>query len=454
MADDRCDIAIVGAGAAGMMAAICAGRTLRERAPDANVVVLDGAKRVGAKILVSGGGRCNVTHDVVRADDYAGPTRNQVKKILATFSVEQTIAFFEALGVRLKREDTGKLFPISDQARTVLDALSRAMQQAGVDLRENHRVTAIDQCHDNSPPTTSARTPEMSRDHQTAPALSAGDPRFVIQHTQGALHATRLILATGGRSLPKTGSDGFGYELAKRLGHSVTDTWPALVPLVLEHNHWLTDLPGISADVELFVAANTGKVLHRQRGAMLATHFGISGPAPMDISRHLTAARRDDPDATLCANLTPGLTFEQADAQLLAVAQRDPKGTVLAALPRRLPERLSRALLQRELGIEPHTTLAHLPRDDRRAIARALTGLRLPVRRDRGYLHAEVTAGGVPLGEVELKTMASRRCDGLHLCGEMLDCDGRIGGYNFQWAWCTGRLAGLAAAEALPCAAM
>jgi len=139
MADDRCDIAIVGAGAAGMMAAICAGRTLRERAPDANVVVLDGAKRVGAKILVSGGGRCNVTHDVVRADDYAGPTRNQVKKILATFSVEQTIAFFEALGVRLKREDTGKLFPVSDQARTVLDALSRAMQQAGVNATTTAR---------------------------------------------------------------------------------------------------------------------------------------------------------------------------------------------------------------------------------------------------------------------------------------------------------------------------
>jgi len=454
MAKDRCDIAIVGAGAAGMMAAICAGRTLRERATDANVVVLDGAKRVGAKILVSGGGRCNVTHDAVRPDDYAGASRNAVKKILRTFSVEQTVAFFEALGVRLKREDTGKLFPISDQARTVLDALLRAMRGAGVELRENHRVTAIDQCHDNRPPTTSARAPEVALSDPAAPTLSAGCPGFVIQHAQGTLHATRLILATGGRSLPRTGSDGFGYELARHLGHTVTDTWPALVPLVLTHNHWLTDLPGLSVDVELFVAASTGKVLHRQRGAMLATHFGISGPAPMDISRHLTAAQRDDPDAALRANFTDGRTFEQADEKLLRIAQDDPKTTVFSALPRRLPDRLARALLERELGIEPHTTLAHLPKDDRRAIARALTALHLPVRRDRGYLHAEVTAGGVPLDEIELKTMASRRCDGLYLCGEMLDCDGRIGGYNFQWAWCTGSLAGLAAAEAVPCAAM
>jgi predicted flavoprotein YhiN len=452
LASDRCDIAIVGAGAAGMMAAICAGRALRQRNADATLVVLDGARRIGAKILVSGGGRCNVTHDVVRPEDFAGPSRNRVKKILASFTVEQTIAFFEELGVRLKREDTGKLFPISDQARTVLDALQRAMQRAGAELRENHRVTAIEICNDHSPPTTSARPDHQTQLPGAAPTLSAGYTRFKIHHAQGTLHASRLILATGGLSLPKTGSDGFGYELAKRLGHTVTDTWPALVPLVLTHNHWLTDLPGVSADVELFVAARTGRVLHRQRGAMLATHFGVSGPAPMDISRHLTAARRDDPDASLRCNFTDGLTFEQADTKLLNRAQRDPKATALDALPRRLPQRLTRALLERELGIEPQTTLAHLPKDDRQAIARALTQLHLPVRRDRGYLHAEVTAGGVPLDEIELKTMGSRRCDGLHLCGEMIDCDGRIGGYNFQWAWCTGRLAGLAAAEALPCA--
>ncbi len=428
-ASDRFDIAIVGAGAAGMMAAIFAGRALRERHADARVVVLDGAKRLGAKILVSGGGRCNVTHDVVHADDYAGPTRNQVKKILATFTVEQTIVFFEELGVRLKREDTGKLFPISDQARTVLDALLRAMQRAGVDLRENHRVIAIERLE----------------------AADGNPPGFRIIHSQGTLHAAQVVLATGGRSLPKTGSDGFGYELAKRFGHTVTDTWPALVPLVLTHNHWLTDLPGLSIEVELFIAAGTGKVLHRQGGAMLATHFGVSGPAPMDISRHLTAALRDDPKATLRVNFTDGRTFEQADEKLLRIAQDDPKATVFSALPRQLPDRLAKALLERELGIEPNTTLAHLAKDDRRAIARALTELRLPVRRDRGYLHAEVTAGGVPLGEVDLKTMASRCRDGLYLCGEILDCDGRIGGYNFQWAWCTGRLAGLAAAEAVTC---
>ncbi len=442
--EDSCDIAIVGGGAAGLMAGIVAGRELRKAYPDSRVVVLDGAKRVGSKILVSGGGRCNVTHDVVTPDDYTGPTRNQVKKVLATLTVEQTIAFFRELGVELKREDTGKLFPTTDAARTVLDALLRGLRDARVELREDHRVTAIElireddpMTHDHSRPTTSTRPPAVAPPH-----------RFAIQHTHGTLHASRVILATGGKSLPKTGSDGFGYRLARALGHTVTDTWPALVPMCLPHGHWLMTLSGIALEVELTLTTGSGKIVHRQAGAMLATHFGISGPAPMDISRHRMAIMQTDPGYKLLANLTPGLTFEQIDQKLIEATTRRPKATILSQLPARLPERFARALLERELGIEPNTPLAHLPRDDRRAIARTLTALPLPIKHDRGYNHAEVTAGGVPLAEVELGTMASRVRDGLYLCGEILDCDGRIGGYNFQWAWCTGRLAGLAAAKA------
>lgn len=420
-AADLYDIAIVGAGAAGLMAGICAGRALREHQSDARVVLLDGAKRIGAKILVSGGGRCNVTHDVVRPDDFSGPSRNQVKKVLASLKVRDTVAFFEDLGIDLKQEDTGKLFPTTDKARTVLDALLRALRESGAQLREDHRVTAV------------------SRD-------ATG---FTISHSQGTLHAHRVILATGGRSLPKTGSDGFGYTLARTLGHTVTDTWPALVPLILEPGHWLTSLAGIAVDAELTLASSTGKALHRRRGPMLATHFGISGPAPMDLSRHRMAVRQTDPGFRIVVSLAPEQSLEQVDAALLDAAQRHPKASILAHLPADLPERFARTLLERELGIDPATRLAQLPKDDRRAIAHALTALPLPIIRDRGYNHAEVTAGGVPLDEVELRTMASRPAPGLHLCGEILDCDGRIGGYNFQWAWCTGRLAGRAAAASL-----
>src|SRR5256885_2900798 len=260
------DVVVVGAGAAGLMASIFAARN------GARVVLLDGAKKIGAKILISGGGRCNVTHYAVSANDFNG-NRNAIAKVLRTFDVPRTIEFFESIGVQLKREETGKLFPTTDRARTVLDALLRAATD--VDVRVDHRVEAIER-------------------------------GFVIHTNHGAIAAPRVILATGGRSIPKTGSDGFGYDLARSLGHSVTPTFPALVPLILPDGHELTSLSGTSVDAELAVRTPNGRVIVRVRGAMLFTHFGISGPAVLDVSRHWIAAQ----PATLSASLLPGETFE------------------------------------------------------------------------------------------------------------------------------------------------
>lgn len=417
------DIAIIGAGAAGLMAAIFAGR---DAPPGTRVVALDGAKKLGAKILVAGGGRCNVTHDVVHADDYAGAPRNPIKKVLRSFSVDETVGFFAELGVTLKREETGKLFPTTDKAQTVLDALLDAVADAGIELLTDHRVTDVRHT----------------------------DAGFELTTPHGPLLTRQLILATGGKSLPKTGSDGGGYRLAQTLGHTVTETWPALVPLVLPDKHWLTALSGIALDVELRLASGSGKLIHRQPGAMLCTHFGLSGPAVMDISRHWIAARRTDPAATLSAHLVPDLDFAGVEAVLVRAAQEQPKTTLVSVLRRWLPERFAHALLRDAADVEPATSMAQLRKEDRRRVVHALTALPLPVVRDRGYLFAEVTAGGVPLAEVDLATMASRRCDGLSLCGEVLNVDGRIGGYNFQWAWCTGRLAGLGAAQRATAAAL
>lgn len=418
--NNHCHLAIIGAGAAGLMAAIFAGRSA---APGTKIVLLDSAKKIGAKILIAGGGRCNVTHDVVSTADYFGSTSNNtVKKILKSFSVKETTAFFEELGVELKREDTGKLFPTTDKARTVLDALLKAVHHAGVELRKESRVLKI------------------QRDESR---------RFVIHiDHQLPLVADRIILATGGKALPDTGSDGFGYTLAKLLGHTVTETWPALVPLVLQENNWLTTLSGITLDVELTLAGKTGKVLHRQAGPMLLAHFGITGPAAMDMSRHLRDYA-DQAPRKLTANLCPDMSFEELDQTFIDLAKRHPTRSVSALLKRRFPERFAEALLDRHLGIDFDLPLAHLNKEDRKAICHALTALPLPVVGDRGYKFAEVTAGGVPMAEVQTATMASKPCEGLYLCGEILDVDGRIGGYNFQWAWCTGRLAGLAVAADL-----
>ncbi|MBV8517421.1 MAG: NAD(P)/FAD-dependent oxidoreductase [Acidobacteria bacterium] len=409
-----CDIAIVGAGAAGLTAAIFATRT----APSPRVVLLDGAARIGAKILISGGGRCNVTHDVVTPDDFNG-SRNAIAKVLRTFSVDATVRWFEELGVTLKREETGKLFPTTDKARTVLDALLRAASRA--ELRAGHRVERI----------------ERNGSH------------FTLHTSAGALTASRVVLSTGGCSVPKTGSDGHGYALARSLGHTIADPFPALVPLVLAEDHWMTKRSGTSADVELSVRASSGRVLARHRGALLCTHFGISGPVVLDVSRHWIAARRDDADAVLVVNFLPGETFESFERFLLAEASRNPRATLASALRGRVPERIVDALAEAR-------PLASLTKEQRRALVRAFVEQPLPIARDRGFDFAEVTAGGVPLSEVDVATMKSRRCDGLFLCGEILDVDGNIGGYNFQWAWASGRLAGTSAstrADQLPPAA-
>ncbi|MEM6458039.1 MAG: NAD(P)/FAD-dependent oxidoreductase [Planctomycetota bacterium] len=423
MADRPIDVAVVGAGAAGLFAAIFAGRAAP---PDARVVAFDGARRLGAKILIAGGGRCNVTHDVVHPEDYAGgpaATRNAVKKVLRSFTVADTVEFFRGHGVELKREDTGKLFPTTDRARTVLDALLRAADDAGAELRTGHRIETVTE--------------------------SAGGG-FEIATSRGDFAARRVILCTGGLALPKTGSDGHGYRLARALGHTVTDTWPALVPLRLPDGHWLTTLKGIAVDVTLTLAEPGGKVRRRQSGAMLLTHFGVSGPAAMDLSRHFAGHFDRDVSFRLTANLAPDHTAESLDAEVLRQVETQPTRTLLQFVKARFPERLADALLRHGTGVDPATPLSQLRKDDRRSLIRTLTALPLPVVADRGYEHAEVTAGGVPLSEVDLRTMASRRCDGLHLAGEILDVDGRIGGYNFQWAWCTGRLAGRAAGGVLP----
>ncbi|MGB4869149.1 MAG: NAD(P)/FAD-dependent oxidoreductase [Candidatus Promineifilaceae bacterium] len=409
MAQQQADVTIIGAGAAGLMAGIWAKRTF----PDQQVIILDGARKLGAKILVSGGGRCNVTHDVVTAEAYAGSSRNAIKKVLRRFDVPQTITFFRELGVDLKREETGKLFPTTDSARAVLDALLNGARQAGVTIRHPHRVEQVEKT-----------------------AVS-----FQLSGAWGQLETRRLILATGGQSLPKSGSDGHGYRLAQALGHQLTPhIFPALVPLTLPDGHFIRELSGITLPAALELRSGSGKKLASFTDSTLCTHFGLSGPAVLDLSRHFLAAQLDDPASYVIINWLPALPAEQLDREFIALTNM----SVGRFLRQHLPERLVLALCQ-TAGVDAATPGHQLARAGRKELVTAVTQLPLPITGNRGYNVAEVTAGGVPLAELHLDSMASRVCSGLYVCGEICDVDGRIGGYNFQWAWSSGYLAGISA---------
>lgn len=439
------DLAIVGSGAAGLMAAIWTGRAAREAQAPLKIVALDGAKRLGAKILVAGGGRCNVTHDVVSERDYAGASAHAIRKVLGRLDVPRTINFFRDLGVELKREETGKLFPITDDAHTVLNALLAEARHVGAQLIHPWRVASVRKEDDtflierSTPPAVPSSPPASPSE---PPPEGGGLPSLVPKTT---FRARRLILATGGMALPKTGSDGLGYSLARSLGHTITPhIFPALVPLTLPKDHWLTTLSGITLPTTLELRSSTHKRLAAFTDSTLLTHFGLSGPSVLDISRRFIAARHADPSARLVLNWLPGESLESLDAKLRDLA----KGSAGRFLCERLPERVARALCEHadvDFSAPAHT----LTRERRRALAALVCETPLPITGDRGFTHAEATAGGVPLSEVQLDTMESRACPGLHLCGELLDVDGRVGGYNFQWAWASGFTAGTGAAKAL-----
>ena len=411
--DRTADVVVVGGGAAGLATAIF----VKRQAPGLRVVCLDGARHVGAKILVSGGSRCNVTNRRVTERDFWGGQSRVVRNVLRAFSAEQASRFFADLGVALHEEEDGKLFPDTNRSRTVLDALLNELRRLGVGLYSRERVTGVGHASDG----------------------------FVVTASRGRYRARAVVLATGGRSLPKSGSDGAGYELAARLGHGYVDTTPALVPLELAGDRHVA-LSGVAHDVRLTVRVADGPTTHLD-GPLLWTHFGASGPVVLNASRHWHRAQREGRSVDVSVNLCPDATFESLEAWLQEQAQARPKALVATVLATRLPVAVA-TLWTRGAGLGDHT-LAHLSRDSRRRLIGALLASPLDVVDSRGYRGAEATAGGIPLEEIDPARMASRCCEGLYLVGEMLDVDGRLGGFNFQWAWSSAWVAGRAVARAL-----
>jgi len=408
------DAVVVGAGAAGLAAAIF---TLRQDSR-ARIALLDGARRPGAKILVSGGSRCNVTNRSVSERDFNGGRRAAIRTILRALPVPDTVAFFAGLGVPLHEEPGGKLFPDSNRSRDVLDALLNELGRLGGQVRAEHRVTAV------------------------RPA-GAG---FHIETTRGSLHAARVVLATGGLSLPKTGSDGAGLGFARALGHTIVPTTPALAPMLLDPGSSASAaVSGVATPVRLDLKV-AGRVATQIPGSMLWTHFGISGPAALDLSRHWLRADLQEAHPEVTANLQPDHTFDTLDSQWQALTRRQPRASLQTGLATMLPASLAALVLDRQ-GLQASAILADLTREDRRALVHAIVSWPLPITGSRGYSYAEATAGGVDLSEIDPSTMESRRCPGVFLVGEMLDVDGRLGGFNFQWAWASAMVAGRALAR-------
>ena len=403
-------VIVIGAGAAGSMAAIFAA------SEGADTVLIERTRDGGRKILISGGGRCNVLP--LRVDEsrfVTDSSPNLLRKMVRAWPLVEQRAFFEVtLGIPLEEEvESLKLFPASQKARDVRDGLLDHARKVGVRMRMESSVVDI------------------------APVSGAWE---VTVDDGSVLKADAVIIATGGLSVPNTGSDGTGLNMLKALGHTMHPTYAALTPLTTTDaafNH----LSGISLTVSL--TAKSALQQATWRGGFLFTHHGYSGPSVLNVSHVAVRARAGHaPSAKVNVQWT-ALGEKEWEEALKPHGAR----TVTGALRAEMPDRLATALLAKA-NVEPTRPLTELRREERLRLIDILVRGDLPWQGDEGYKKAEVMGGGVALSEVDPRTMESRRHKGLFLCGEVLDAFGPIGGYNFLWAWATGRSAGIAAAAA------
>ena len=403
-------VIVIGAGAAGTMAAIFAARA------GARTTLLERTKDGGRKILISGGGRCNVLPSRVDEERFVTESSpNVLRRIIRSWPLADQIRFFEQdLGIPLEHEEESlKLFPASHKARDVRDGLMACAMREGVDLVMDTSVDDI------------------------APV---GHGWSVTCDDGRVLEADTVIVATGGLSVPNTGSDGRGLAVLRRLGHTIHTTYAALTPITVEPGDF-TELAGISLPVTL-TAKSDGEQA-KASGGFLFTHRGYSGPSVLNVSHIAVRARaRSGTRAAISVRWTP-LGDEDWAARLRPHGARTVSGAVRAELP----ERLAAVLIQRA-DVDPLRPLSELRREERLRLVDVLVRGDLPWAGDEGYKKAEVTGGGVSLAEIDSRTMESRKHPGLYLCGEVLDAFGPIGGYNFLWAWATGRAAGIGAATA------
>lgn len=386
---------------------------LSARQAGASVAVLERNPRVGKKILATGNGRCNLTNVNTGVDNYHGENPGFVTPVLSAFDVERTLGFFEGLGIAPKVEDMGKVFPMSDQASSVLDVLRYGLEWAKVQVFTDSLVTGI----------------------------KPGRKGFELAFEDGrSMWGKRVVVACGGKAMPSTGSDGRGYQLALDLGHSLVEVFPALVQLKLEGG-FFKQIDGVkflgTAEV-----LSQGKTLASDRGDILFGNYGVSGPPILQISRRAGELLQGGRDATLKISVIDSMSFGELDHLLQRRFDAAPHKTLEFSLVGLVNKRLIPVLLK-EAGIRDlRAVVTTVSERERRSIAKILTDWRFRITGTKSWPSAQVTAGGISTAEVDPETLESKLVPRLFFAGEILDIDGDCGGFNLQWAWSSGYVAG------------
>lgn len=414
------DVIIVGAGSSGLMAGVSAG----ERG--ARVLLLDKGDKLGRKLGISGGGRCNVTNAKEQDEliKHIPGNGRFLYSALATFGNRDIMAFFEDMGIPLKEEDNGRMFPVSDKAKTVVDALVNKVRAQGVAIRENSPVEDV--------------------------LYEDGQAVGVRLKTGETIGASAVIVAVGGKSVPHTGSTGDGYAWAEKAGHTVTELFPTEVPLTSKEP-FIRDrsLQGLSLrDVGLSIWNAKGKKIITHEGDMIFTHFGLSGPIALRCSQFVVKQLKAQGggDALATIDLMPRSSAEEVYEETYALAKNEPKKAIKNVLKGYLPERMLPLVFERA-GLKEDLTFDNLPKQAWHDMARIVKAFEVRVNGTLSIEEAFVTGGGVNLKEIDPRTMESKLAEGLYFCGEILDIHGYTGGYNITAAFSTGYTAGKNAAE-------
>lgn len=414
------DVIVIGGGPSGLMASVAAAEQ------GASVLLVDKGAKLGRKLGISGGGRCNVTNIKETSELIAHIPGNGrfLYSAFDHFNNQDIIRFFENLGIALKEEDNGRMFPVTDKAASVVSALISKVRSLGVQILTDSPVREV--------------------------LYSEGRVQGVRLESGKGIGASAVVIATGGKSVPQTGSTGDGYPWAEAAGHTITELFPTEVP-ILSREEWIRsgELQGLSLrDVTLTVWNHKGKKVISHRGDMIFTHFGLSGPIALRCSQFLRQVQRKSGTDTveLSIDLFSDLNPQEVEAQLQQKIDQEPKKAIRNSLKGVLPERLIPLLLTKA-GLDEDLTGHHLPKAGLQALAALLKRMPVQVHGTRSLAEAFVTGGGVNLKEIDPKTMESKLMQGLYFCGEVLDVHGYTGGYNITAAFSTGYTAGKHAAR-------
>lgn len=406
------DVLVIGGGAAGMMAAVMAARE------GARVLLAERNEKLGKKVYITGKGRCNVTNAAEREEFFRNIKRNPrfFHAAWSALTNKDLMALLESLGVPLKVERGDRVFPVSDRASDITKALEGELRRLRATLRFDMRIRAL----------LLDGNAVLGAETETGERLTAG----------------AVILATGGKSYPSTGSTGDGYALAESAGHTVTKRLPSLVPIETVEQ-WPGEISGLTLKNVKLSAVSQGKTIFSEQGEMLMTHFGISGPLVLSLSSELP---EEATGVKLYINLKPALDAKTLDERLLRDIHEQPRAKLLTILCGLAPRSLAETLVTLS-GLSPSLCVSEMKSADRRALAALIQAMPLTVKGTRGFEEAVVTRGGVNVKEINPSTMESRMVSGLFFAGELIDIDALTGGFNLQLAFSTGALAGHSAAK-------